>query len=299
MSKKTNTGPYFILLACLFWSLDGLLRRALYTLPAPVVVFWEHALGALLILPFFISRISEVKKLGLKDWLNILAIAFFSSTIATILYTSALAKINYIQFSVVVLLQQLQPIFGIFMAYIMLKEKITKNFGKYALLAIVGAYMVTFKDLRVNLDTGNLTTIAALMALGAAFFWGSATALSKYALNKVSNITATSLRFWLAIPMAFSFVFITKSQASLLSLSSHQWLMLLAISLSSGMVAMVIYYYGLKKITAKASAIYELFWPVSAIIIGILFLKEYLNFTQILGSIFILFSIYKIMAIKD
>lgn len=294
MLKKINYGPLFVISAAFLWSLDGLLRRYLYTLPATVIVFWEHVFGALIILPFCLSRFKEIKKLKKLDWLTFIAIAFFSSTLATIFYTSALGKVNYIQYSVVVLLQQLQPIFAISLAAILLKEKITPRFLRYAFLAIVGAYLVSFKELTINLETGAGTVLAAFLALGAGVFWGTGTVLGRYVLAKVGNVTATGLRFWLTVPIALGAVFATQSQGQLLNLNQTQWLMLLAITLSTGMVAMLIYYYGLKRIEAKVSTVCELFWPVSAVIIGFFYLKEVLTLTQIIGSFFILYSIYQI-----
>jgi len=58
-----------------------------------------------------------------KEWLAIALVSLFSGALGTIFYTSALGKVNYIQFSVVVLLQQLQPIWAILAAYFLLKEK--------------------------------------------------------------------------------------------------------------------------------------------------------------------------------
>lgn len=292
--KKFNSGPLFVIFAAFLWSLDGFLRRSLYTLPATVIVFWEHTIGALILLPFLFHHKPEFKKLKKIDWLVFFLISFFSGALATIFYTKALGKVNYIQYSVVVLLQQMQPIFAISLAALLLKEKITSNFIKYAFLAIAGAYLVSFKELTINFQTGSGTIIAALLALGAGFFWGGGTVLGRYVLNKVKNITATGIRFWLTVPISLFIVFATKNQQQLLSLSKVQWLTLLAISLSTGMVAMLFYYYGLRKIEAKVSTICELFWPVSAMIIGFFFLKEILTLSQLIGSFLILFSIYKI-----
>jgi drug/metabolite transporter (DMT)-like permease len=46
----------------------------------------------------------------------------------TFFYTKALSYIQYIDLSVVVLLQKLQPLFAISLAAIILKEKITQKF---------------------------------------------------------------------------------------------------------------------------------------------------------------------------
>lgn len=298
MKKILSTGPIFIIIAALLWSFDGILRRSLYTLPPAVIVFWEHLLGALILLPVFFKFIAELKKMRRKEWISIMTVSLFSGALGTIFYTQALGMVQYIQFSVVVLLQQLQPVWAILAASILLKEKITGNFAKWAILAIVAAYLVTFRDLRVNIASGSGTAAAALLALGAGFVWAVSTSFSKIVLAKVSYWTATSLRFWLAPLFALLFVFVQNQQNTLTAISQSQWLILLAITLSTGMVALVIYYFGLRKTPARVSTICELTWPASAIFIDYFIYKQGLSATQLLGVGLLFLSIYNVSKFK-
>ena len=127
--KYRNLGSVSVIFAALLWSLDGLLRTQLYSLPPAVVVFWEHLLGLILIAPFILATFSQFRKLTRKQWIAITGVSFLSGALGTILYTAALAKTQYIPFSVVVLLQQLQPIFAITAAAILLKEPLTRRFA--------------------------------------------------------------------------------------------------------------------------------------------------------------------------
>lgn len=289
---------FFIVLAAFLWSLDGILRRGLYTLPPSVIVFWEHLLGAIVLFPFIFKSLKEIKKLGLKEWLSILAVSLFSGALGTIFYTAALGKVNYIQFSVVVLLQQLQPIWAIITAAIVLKEKITKKFIPWAVLAIASSYLVTFKDLRVNLQTGQGTIIAAVLALSAGVMWATSTSFSKVVLKKVSFQIATWLRFIFAPLFALIIIFFLKQTPSLIKINGQQWLSLWIIVFSTGLVALLFYYYGLKKTQAKVSAILELTWPVSAIFIDYFYFKNSLSTSQLIGAFLVLFSMYQVSKFK-
>lgn len=289
-----NAGPYLIILAALLWSLDGLLRRNLYSLPAGVIVFLEHLLGLIVLLPFLLKEIKSWAKLNTKTWLSVVAIALFSSALATIAYTSALGRVNYISLSVVVLLQQLQPIFAIALAAIMLREKITKRFIGLALLALVAAYFVTFPNLHVNLATGAGTVTAALLAIFAAFSWGAGTVWGRYALSKVSFVSLAGLRFALASVFAFIFILATGKVSVISTVSGTQWLYLLAIVFSTGLVALLIYYRGLRHVPARVSTLLELTWPLSVLAIDGLFLKTSLTATQWLGAVVLLLVIAKI-----
>jgi drug/metabolite transporter (DMT)-like permease len=295
MKKILTFGPIFIIIAALLWSFDGILRISLYSLPPSVVVFYEHLLGFIVLLLISFRWFKDLRHMSKKEWIAIIVVALFSGALGTIFYTAALQKINYTQYSVVVLLQQqLQPIWAIGAAAILLKEKLNKNFLFWAALALVAAYLITFKDLRVNLSTGTGTALAGILSLSAGFMWGTSTAISKFVLKKVSFITGTAIRFFFAPIFALIFIIGQKQTSSLFALNFTQWITLLMITFSTGMVAVIFYYYGLKRTPARITTLCELVWPASAILIDYFFFHKSLNYTQIVGIILLLFTIYQI-----
>ena len=286
-------GSIFIVAAAFLWGLDGILRRSLFTLPASVIVFYEHLIGAILILPFTL-RALRTEKLTKKTLGALIWIALLSGLIGTLLFTAALTKVNFISFSVVFLLQKLQPIFAATAAAILLKEKITKSYVKWATLAFIAAFFVTFKNGYIDFASGSGTIIAALMAVGAAFAWGSSTAVSRFGLLKLSHTLMTGLRFLFTTPLAFIAVLLLKNQSSLVGLQLSQISRLLVIALSTGMVALWIYYRGLKYTQAKVSTILELVFPLTAVAIDLILFKNVLAPTQYLAAVVLLFAIYKV-----
>lgn len=281
-------GSVSVILAALLWSLDGLLRTQLYSLPPAVVVFWEHILGFILISPFILATLKQFRQLSRKQWIAIAGVSFLSGALGTILYTAALSQTKYIPFSVVVLLQQLQPIFAITTAAVILKEPLTRRFGFLAAVALIAAYWVTFPNLAVNLSTGTGTLTAGLFALGAAAAWGTSTAFSKYSLKDTSSLHITAARFGLTPLFALGFVFLLGGSGSLFAVTMIQWRYIGIITLTTGFVALAIYYFGLKRVPASRSAILELTWPLSALITGYAFLHQALTPTQLIGSIVLL-----------
>lgn len=295
MKKLLQFGPPFVIIAALLWSADGVLRISLYSLPPSIVVFYEHFLGFLILLIFSFRWFKDLRHMTKKEWFAILVVSLFSGALGTIFYTAALQQINYTQYSVVVLLQQqLQPIWAIATAAILLKEKLTKNFLVWAALALFAAYFITFKDLRVNFATGTGTMLASLLALSAGFMWGSSTAISKLVLNRVSALTGTALRFFFAPLFALVFIVGQNQASSLFVLNAGQWATLLVITFSTGMVAVIFYYYGLKNTPARITTLCELVWPASAIFIDYYLYHKMLSPTQVLGIALLLFAIYKI-----
>lgn len=230
-----------------------------------------------------------------KEYLAIAVVALLSGVVGTILYTAALQQIKYTSYSVVVLLQQqLQPIWAISAAALLLKERITKRFIVWAGLALIAAYFVTFPDLKVNLSTGGGTVLAGLLALMAGLGWGSSTAISKFVLNKVSFLTGTALRFILAPVFAFIYIVQSKQFPALFMLNITQWETLLLITFTTGMVALAFYYYGLKKTPARVTTLCELVWPASAIFIDYFLYHKVMTLSQIFGVSLLLFAIFQV-----
>ncbi len=292
--KYIKFGAPALILAALLFSVDGLLRRHLYTLPAPVIVFYEHLFGFLVLAPIVLSSLKAFKKLTRKQWQAIIGVSFLSGALGTILYTAALGRIQFIPFSVVVLLQQLNPIFAIGASALLLREPLTKRFLGLSAVALAAAYFVTFPNISVNLSTGNGTLIAALFAVGAAAAWGTSTAFSKYALNGTSSLHVTAARFGITPFFAILFVLFSGDTASLTAITFDQFKYLAAITFSTGLVALAIYYFGLKRIPASRAAILELAWPLSAVVVGYMFLHQGLTATQVIAALVLSGMIYLI-----
>ena len=279
-----------VISAAILWSLDGYIRQNLSTLPSFFIISLEHIIGAIIFLPILIKGWNEIVKIQQRGWISVLWISICGGILGTFFYTKALSYVGYINLSVVVLLQKFQPIFAIALASIILKEHITKRFLILALSAIVGGYLITFGNNSMA-DWDDKTIIAALLALLAAFSWGSSTVLGKHALKQISFMTLTSLR--LSITGAITlFVIISTGQYELIpEVSANEWGYILLIVISTGSLALFIYYYGLKHLPATHVTLYELFWPLSAFAIDWIFHGYIMTFYQFGGAIILLGSI--------
>jgi drug/metabolite transporter (DMT)-like permease len=279
---------FAVIFAAILWSLDGLLRQSLYAAPSFLIVTIEHLLGALIFLPVIIIKRKEIASFTKETWGSLLWVSLFGGILGTFFYTKALSYVGYIDFSVVVLLQKLQPFFAILLATIILREKLTPKFLGVALLAFIGGYMITFQNLIPQLSGGGQDNIAALLAIGAAFCWGTSTVFSKQALNAGSFFLITALRLALTFIIGLIPVLYLGQFAAVSTLEPQQWTALLLIVFSTGSVALAIYYYGLKRIPASHATLYELAWPLSALVLDWIINKNILTLTQYLGVIILL-----------
>ena len=298
LNKNKAIGVLSIMLAATLWSIDGVfIRSKFYSLPVGLVVFLEHFLGFLFLFPFIIINWTKVKLLSKKDWKAILWVCVFGGLIGTIMITKAFftAFHGEITFATVIILQKLQPIFALILARIILKEKLNRRFYIWASLAIVAAYFLSFGKTGLNINSIDLFHHAAFFSILAAFAFGSSTVFGKRIINHLDFETTTALRFGITSILAFLFILVTGDLLKINQVSFLQWKFLFLIVFSSGAVAMYIYYFGLKKITASMTTISELFFPISAIMLDYFINKNFLNNIQIIATIVLLFSFYMIV----
>lgn len=291
--------PLFVIIAASLWGVDSIvLRPHLYTLPVPLVVFLESFIVAILLIPILFKRFSDLKNLKTKDLLAFMGVALFGGAIGTMAITKALFYVDFVNLSVVVLIQKLQPVFALILASILLKEKLPKRFFIWAGFAIAGAFLMTFGLNIPNLDTGDKTFIASLFALLAAFSFGFSTVLSKRALKNVTYELGTYLRFIMTTVLMFIIVLATGDIPSINEVTDTQWIIFLIIAFTSGGFAIFLYYYGLKRISASLATIAELSFPLTAILLEYIIHDNILDWLQWVGAIILIYSIIRVSKIN-
>jgi len=291
--KSLFSGPVLIIIAAILWGIDGITRRALGGLQPITIVFFEHLIGLIILLPFVWKGIFK-KPITRRDFWTMAFVSLFSSVLGTLWFTTALLRTSFISFSVVFLLQKLQPIFAISTAAIFLKERPSRNYWIWAVVSVVAAYFVTFPGGVVNFATGAGTVVAALFAVGAAFAWGSSTAFSKMVLaNRPANET-TALRFLMGTVIAGVLAFFMGAGSTLIVLTGKQLLFFVIIALTSGMVGLYLYYKGLRTTSVHVSTILELVYPLIAVVIGIFLYHDKLAASQWIAAAVLVFGTYMI-----
>ena len=292
--------PFFIIFAAVLWGADGIvLRPELYTLPVALVVLIESSIVAVYLSPILFKNISIVKDLKLNDWLAFAGVGLFGGAIGGMCITKALFYVNFINLSIVILIQKLQPLFALILAAIILKERLPRQFFYWAGLAIFGAYLMTFglKFPVVSADNKNL--LAAMYALFAAFSFGFSTVLSKRALKNVGFELGTYLRFGIATIIMLVLVFSLSEQSALANITDRQWIIFFIIAFTTGGPAIFMYYYGLKNITASTATILELAFPLTAVILEYILHGNILDLVQWIGVVILIYSITNVVKMSN
>ncbi len=293
--RATIIGAVSIAIAAILWGTDGIvLTPRLYNLDAKFVVFILHAIPFLIMSLFLYKRIKYFKYLNTGEKFSLFLVALFGGALGTIFIVEALFLVNFKSLSVVVLLQKLQPVFAIILAAIILKEKPHKHFLFWAAIALIAGYFLTFGWQLPHIDKDKKTIYAALLAILAAFSFGSSTVFSKKILHKLDFVTATYFRYGLTALIMLIIVIFTGHLFDFKQMDEKNWLVIFIIILTSGLGAIFLYYYGLKRVKAILSTIMELFFPITAILLDYFVNGHVLSPVQWISAIILIAVIIKI-----
>ena len=132
---------------------------------------------------------------------------------------------------------------------------------------------------------------ASLFALLASFCWGSSTVLGKAALKQIPFELMTCMRLIVTGTVALLIITSSGKISNIYSLSIENYKTIIVIVFTSGSIALSIYYYGLQNLAASHTTIYELVWPLSAVLIDWLIRGKTLSLAQMIGAIILVSSI--------
>ncbi len=269
-------GTLIVATGAALWGTDALFRRGLaQDLAAVEVVFWEHLLLATAALVLVLPHASSLRRLARRDWVAIGIIGGGSSVAATVLFTEAFKHGDP---STPLLLQKLQPIFAAGAAYALLGERLRPRYFAYLGVALVSTYLVAFDD------PGAVTVdrlVPAALGAGAALLWALGTVLGRHAGTKVDPAPLAGLRFLCGLPVA----------ALLLVLLGHgvqaragDAPALIGLALVPGLLALLLYYRGLRSTPAATATLAELAFPASALIVNAIAFGTVPSGTQLVGA---------------
>lgn len=295
--RQQDRGPWFVTLAAALWAVDAPFRKLLTIhFSSTTIVLMEHMLVSVCVLPLFLRRLPELRNLRGRDWAAVAFIGVGGSALATILFTQSF---HYLNPTVAILLQKLQPLIAIALAANVLGERPSTRFWGWAAMALAGAYLISFPDVKPIGFTWNASTQGSLLALGAAVFWGGSTVFGRAALGRVSFQMTTSLRFLTAL-LVLPFVAIADGSIHEVAAATlTDWFFVFMTAIVAGVVSLLIYYYGLRSTRASIATLCELAYPFAATIVNWIWLGATLTPVQIAGGGILLFAISRLTIVNQ
>lgn len=269
--------------AAALWGTDGLLRLPLAeAVPAATVVFWEHLLVVVVLLPLLPSALRALARCGPREWLAVVVIGGGSSAVATALFTAAFHTGDAVT---PLVLQKLQPLFAILAARLVLGERLRPAYLLFAVPAVAGAWLLAFDD---PLEVRVAAARTALLSLGAAALWAAGTVLGRLVSAQLAPRDVTVLRFAVGLPFA---AIIVAAQGNPFAVSWNNAAGLALLAFVPGLLALRLYYAGMQTTPASRATLAELAFPATAAVVSVTVLGATLSATQWLGLVVVAGSV--------
>lgn len=289
---NTTIGVLAVFAACIFWALDTLLRYPMLqngTL-AIQIVFFEHVLlGAVMAL--WLWRYPQQRFSPWPYAGSLLFVGGLGSALGTLAFTQAFLYINP---TVVILLQKLQPFIAIAGARLVLGERWHPAFPVLALLAVGGTILIMGQDLETLSHIENWQGYGApkesllgySFALIAVIGWGLATVFGKRLLNQGLDAGQVMAgRFLCALLVLSPVALLYEQQGTVVfNVNNEVFFQIVVMALLAGLLGMGTYYHGLRSLPAHITTLAELFFPVAAIVINWMAFDARITLWQALGA---------------
>ncbi|TXR53617.1 DMT family transporter [Reinekea thalattae] len=284
------TGTILVIFATFFWALDTLIRYPLMDegVSAVNIVLIEHFILVLGFWLWFTVRRHKFWPFDRKDLFALVVIGGFGSAIGTLTFTQAFSYMNP---TLVILLQKLQPVVAISLSAWLLKERLSSGYLLCVVLAFSGSFMLMYHDIIQFLATSGWHYTAELsarlmgygLALIAVVSWGASTVFGKkLSMKGYSSSQIMNGRFSVGLLVLLPLFLLNSPLEQTVSLLQVEKIALMV--LLSGALGMLLYYQGLKRIDSKHSALAEMAFPLMAGVINWLVLDITLTPIQLVGS---------------
>lgn len=268
---------------------EGLLRRPLLDdMSVTSIVLAEHLLLALFAVPVLIAHRRSLARLSVRNWGVLLVIGWGASGAAALLFTKALESGNPTTAS---LLQNTQPLFVVLLALLLLKERLTHIYWPCLTASMAGAYLLSFGTVNPVWVLGRDELYAAGYALGAAALWASGTVLARLILTDLSYVTLTAARFLLALPFLLGVALYHGAVEASFSGIMASPLRLIAAAVIPGLIAVLLFYRGLRGTKASHAVLAEFMYPAAALAGNWIILDTIVTPLQALGCVVLLATI--------
>src|SRR6187397_2236467 len=275
--SRASIGVAAVAVPAGLWGTDALLRRPLaHSTEAATIVLGEHVVLVLVLLPIVVVALPALWRAGPRYVAAAVVVGAGSSALATILFTEAFVQGDPVT---PVVLQKVQPLIAVSLAAGMLGERPRPRFGLFLLGGLIGTWLMAFPS---PFDVSLHGRAPALYALIAAALWALGTVLGRFLSRRLPFQQITALRFAFGLPAALAAVLVLGAPATA---SWHDEVFIAILALVTGLVAVLLYYWGLRRTTASVASVAELTFPVVAIAVGYLAFDTTLSGSQLAGVV--------------
>ncbi|OAB44970.1 DMT family transporter [Paenibacillus antarcticus] len=243
--------------------------------PASIQGMYRLLFAVLIMLPFGIRRISELRKVSYKNWLLLGASGFFLA----LHFLLWMGSLKYTTVSSSTIILALEPVFIWCGAYFIFKERIS-TFAKVGMLiAVAGAALIGWGDVGISSTNlyGDLMSFLGTIAVAVHMLIGQKlmSQVSAYVYNLVVFTSAVVVFALYNVMMGISFT----------NYNDQEWGIFLLLAIVPTVFGHMLFNWLLQYISATTVSMSILGEPIGASLLAFLLLNETMSWIQISGGL--------------
>ena len=290
--SNSHFGLYLLLiLAMIMWGLSWTNAKILGAYAsASVLTFWRFTFSGLSFIPIlWFTRQSPV--LSLKS-----SVFVIGGALSITLYNFAYFYGTHIGLATVggVVVPTMNPLFTFILAILIARRIPLQKEAIGLLLGLVGGVLI-LKVWKFNFD--ELTTSGNSYFVICSLSWAFLTVITAKAKDYIPLLTFSFWTFSLAALLSFPFT-VDSNVIAIFTYDWIFWLNFLLVTFGSMVFATTVYFYGTVILGSERASAFIFTVPLSALIFNMIFLREPLEISTVLGGILAMAAVYMINRTK-
>lgn len=275
--KKENTAKGLMAIAMfIFGTLAPFVRNI--NVSSGELALYRAVLAAVLLGTFLLITKQKIAIRNIKKELLLLLLSGAAMGANWILLFEAY---RYTTVSVATLSYYFAPVIVMVVCPLLFKEKLTGKQILCFVMSTVGLVLITG-----TAGGGKQDLVGIAFGLGAAVLYATVMLLNKF-IKGVTDIHRTFIQFLAAVLVLIPYVTFTSGFA-LGELNSKGWICLFVVGLIHTGITYCMYFSALKELSGQKVAILSYIDPMVAVLVSVLWLKEGISVSQVVGGVLIL-----------
>lgn len=292
-----NKGLFFALIASISWGYIGIPSRTLQSinLNSCSIAFFRTSIATILFLILIIRKNINYFRIDCKGLLECFTYGIIAICGSFVTYNLA---IEHISIALATMLMFMSPLWVLIISHFLFKEKFTSKKILSMILTLSGCFIICGLYTPNNVS---INTVGMIYAIICSFSFASQTILSKIAVKKYNQNTFLFYSFLFSSLVLLPFINIKSTISTIIYTNNFLFIIkdILILGIINTFVASSAYTKSINFITANAASVIVTFQLVIASLLAFFILGESLSFTQIIGMCLIILSILLLESQKE
>ncbi|MED0673622.1 DMT family transporter [Aneurinibacillus aneurinilyticus] len=180
------------------------------------------------------------------------------------------------------------------LAFLFLREKLTKSVITGILLAVLGTLTINFSDSFTTVGRGSSPLLGNLLIFGAVISEALFIIFGKFIVQRVSPLAISTIVSIFGTILFLPFSLYEGNRFNFGEVSIAEWGLVFYFGIVVTVIAFILMYQGVSKVSASTAGVLTGVLPMSSVILSVVILGEKVSFIHLIGIGFTLTAIYLI-----